>query len=166
MKSNRPVSQGERQRGNDRVYVSQYARRSTDLRRVGKVSRSKRPRARPRGRRPSSGRRIIPTFVAGGIEDARPTNFCLASRIFEWIRSRSFFRRFRGLAVCSRSVEFLRVILPIISRNNVHGDTRAGYTRIYVASARIVKIIACGDETRMPARASQRRLMNIFIPST
>jgi len=54
----------------------------------------------------------------------RPTNFRLARRIFECIRSRSFFRRFRcGFGVSSRSAD-LRNILPIISHNNVPGNSR------------------------------------------
>jgi len=95
--------------------------------------------------------------AGSGVESrTRPTNFRLARRIFECIRSRSFFRRFRcGFGVSSRSVD-LRNILPIISHNNVPGNSRESHmcicVRIHCQNRRV-------QNARMPVRSGARRSM-------
>lgn len=76
--------------------------------------------------------RVAQAEAEDGIEDARPTSFRLACRIFECIRSRSLLRRFRrGFGVSSRSVDPC-VILLMISRNNAPGNFRELHTYVCI----------------------------------
>jgi len=93
----------------------------------------------------------------------RPTNFRLACRILECIRSKSLFRRFRrGFVVSSRSVE-LRVTLPIIPYVNVSSATLASYRRMYTCICTSKSLATTKREYSMQSGARQATTIHEYL---